>query len=74
LGEVKLLFLKWPLLARQTCIADAVTFPIGGSQVPINAAVSMGRRVYRDLGFRLLFTVSDQRLPAVTGYIKLRGL
>jgi hypothetical protein len=37
LGEVKLLFLKWPLLARQTRIADAVTLPIGGSQLPINA-------------------------------------
>jgi hypothetical protein len=26
------------------------------------------------LGFRLLFTVSDQRLPGVTGYIRLWGL
>jgi hypothetical protein len=30
--------------------------------------------VYRDLGFRLLFTISDQRLPAVTGYVKVWGL
>jgi hypothetical protein len=33
-----------------------------------------GYGVNQELGFRLLFTVSDPRLPAVTGYIKPWGL
>jgi hypothetical protein len=35
---------------------------------------TMVDRDYRNLGFGLLLTVSDQRLLAVTGYIWLWGL